>query len=190
MPLNHSSGYAQLTDAQFTIIGKIAVEWSNIESLMKMLLSRLLLTPEYLSRTYSDCINAAKVQDAIDEAVQLHKRRYRFKIIEEETLERISTANKQITRLRSERNKFAHFCWCRRSDEEIFGTSFCAGMPGSKKHERGTVVMTVGQLDDLHRRTYAMADELISILATVPEISEDACLTLIRPRSVKGKNRP
>jgi hypothetical protein len=42
MPLNHTSEYAELIDEQFALIGRLVIEWSNIEFLLGVLLSRLL----------------------------------------------------------------------------------------------------------------------------------------------------
>lgn len=135
MSLNHTSIYAELTDQQFKMIGKIVVEWTNIEFLQKQILGQLLFTPEFLSRTFSDLITAARIQDAIKEAVALHRRRYCCKVINDEILIEIEQVNNAVTVARAHRNKFAHFCWCRSSDEEIFGTNFSGGLPDSKNIE-------------------------------------------------------
>ena len=66
MPLNHTSIYAELTEDHFIAIGKLVIEWSNIEFLLGVLLSRLLITPEYLGRTYTDELNALKIKNAIN----------------------------------------------------------------------------------------------------------------------------
>jgi hypothetical protein len=83
MPLNHTSIYSELTDRHFMAIGKLAVECSNIEFLLGVLLSRLLITPEFLGRTYTDNLSVAKIQDAITNALDIHQYRYRCKIISE-----------------------------------------------------------------------------------------------------------
>ena len=57
MPLNHTSQFAELTDDQFKLIGKVFVEWVNIEIMQKLVLSRLLFSPDFISRTYCS-INA------------------------------------------------------------------------------------------------------------------------------------
>jgi hypothetical protein len=64
--LNHVSQYSQLTDVHYNAIGKVVIEWSNIEFLLRILLTRLLLTPDFPGRTFTDRLTAAKVQEAID----------------------------------------------------------------------------------------------------------------------------
>lgn len=73
MPLNHTSEYSQLTNAQYAELGKAVVEWANVEYLLGVLLSRLLGTPEFLARTYTASISAVRLQDAIAEAVEIHR---------------------------------------------------------------------------------------------------------------------
>jgi hypothetical protein len=43
MPLNHTP-YSDLTQEQAALIGRIGIEWSNVEFLLGQLLSRLLMT--------------------------------------------------------------------------------------------------------------------------------------------------
>ena len=40
MSLNHVSQYSQLTDQHFQAIGELVVEWSNIEFLLRSVLTR------------------------------------------------------------------------------------------------------------------------------------------------------
>lgn len=115
MPLNHLSRYSDLTDAQYTALGKAVVEWANVEHLLGVLLGRLLATPEFLARTYTDALSAVRLQDAIVEAVEIHRVRYRNRLIPEQLLIEIAQINSKVTAVRSARNKIAHFCWMRSS---------------------------------------------------------------------------
>ena len=83
MPLNHTSKFAELTDQQYMALGKAVVEWANIEHLLSILLGRLLATPDYLARTFTDPLAAFRLQEAISEAVEIHRVRYRARVIEE-----------------------------------------------------------------------------------------------------------
>jgi hypothetical protein len=73
VPLNHVSKYARLTDKHFRLIGQVVVEWANIEFLQKIILSRLLLSPEFPSRIYTDLISAARLQNGLGEAISIHR---------------------------------------------------------------------------------------------------------------------
>lgn len=173
MPLNHSSQYAELTDEHFRAIGKLTVEWSNIEFLLGELLARLLVKPVFLARTYTDHMSGAKRQEAIKEACEIHRYRYGYKLISEEQIKKIQAINNQITPLRSARNKFAHFCWSRSNDEEIFGTNFCGGTPEGSKHRKGFVSFTVTELSDFHQEAYAIVDVLSEEIQKLPEMREE-----------------
>jgi hypothetical protein len=173
MPLNHATQSSQLTDEHFTAIGKLVVEWSNIESLLRSMLARLLLTPDFCARSYTDRMSAAKVQDAIDEALDLHLGRYCFDLIPRHTIEEIAKINGRITKLRSTRNKFAHFCWCRWDDEHIFGQTFSGGLPHTKKHERSFVKLKVSEINSLYKEFYEIVEKLTEITyKQLPEIDE------------------
>jgi hypothetical protein len=67
MPLNHVSTFSDLTDEQYSAIGRVVVEWSNVEYLLSVVPSRLLRTPEYLGRTYTAGLAAVRIQTAISE---------------------------------------------------------------------------------------------------------------------------
>jgi len=182
MPLNHSSQYAELTDERFQAIGKLTVEWSNVEYLLGVLLSRLLVTPEFLARTYTDHISGAKLQEAIKEAADIHGYRYGYKLVSEEHIKRIINPNSQITQLRSTRNKFAHFCWSRSNDDEIFGTNFSGGIPEGKKHRRSFASFTVAELDDFHQKAYAIVDKLSALIQALPSMEEEGLTSKVTRR--------
>ena len=180
MPLNHSSRFAELTDDQFKLIGRVVVEWANIEFLQKCILSRLLLSPDFISRTYTDLLNAHRMQDAIKEAVDLHRYRYASQVVNEETLTEIERVSREIQKARTHRNKFAHFCWARSSDEEIFGTSFSAGLPDSKKHQKSHLVLKIEALDELYKESYDLVNSLIDIIEKLPKVDEEDLVRKIK----------
>jgi len=173
MPLNHTSQFAELTDEQFKLIGKIVVEWANIEFLQKLILSRLLFSAEFVSRTYTDRMTAVKIQDAINESVDLHRHRYGANIVSEDILSDIEKVNKEVDNARIHRNKFAHFCWTRSTDEEIFGTNFSAGLPGSKKYRKSDIVITNKELDQLYKESYDLVDKINQLIEKLPVIEEE-----------------
>ncbi|MCF5167492.1 hypothetical protein GIW45_26525 [Pseudomonas congelans] len=145
-----------------------------------MLLSRLLVTPEFLARTYTDQISGAKRQEAINEACKIHSYRYGYKLISEEQVKEILDVNNQITPLRATRNKFAHFCWSRSDDEEIFGTNFSGSVPVGSKYKKSFVSFTLTELEELHKKAYAIVDVLADITQTLPELEEEGLSNKIR----------
>jgi hypothetical protein len=182
MPLNHASIFSELTDNHFKLIGEIVVEWSNIEFLLGSLLSKLLVTPEYLARSYTDHMSAVKLQEAIKEGVEIHRNRYGCQLIGENELDEIISLNNRITNLRVMRNKFTHFCWCRSNDDEIFGTKFSGGITNSKKEISDNITYKVTDLEDFHTEAYKIVDRLSEIVWALPEIEEDGLLKKITRR--------
>lgn len=172
MPLNHSSESAELTDAQCAALGRVIVEWSNIEYLLSMLLSRLLRTPDFLGRAYAQGLSAVKVQSAITEAVALHRKRYRHRFVKEVTLAGIEAANTKVSALRAERNKISHFCWCRSNDDEVFGTGFPGGVLNPKTEHRAYRLLSLAKLRAMHKEAFSLVEELMALSSAVPEVEE------------------
>lgn len=178
MPLNHSSEFSELTDAQYTALGKAVVEWANIEQLLSVLLGRLLGTPDFLARTFTDPLSAVRLQDAIHEAVEIHRIRYREKVISGDLLDEIVQVNNSVSSLRGVRNKIAHFCWCRHSDESLFGTSFSGGIPTPKSERKNTAVLKLSDLAKLHQDAFSLVEQLIVLTEKLPRIDEELLLNL------------
>lgn len=179
MPLNHSSEFAELTDQQYMVLGKAVVEWANIEQLLSVLLGRLLATPDFLARTFTDPLTAFRLQEAIQEAVEIHRVRYGERVIAGTLLDEIIRINKSVTALRAIRNKIAHFCWCRSSDESLFGTSFSGGIPTPKSERKNVAVITLTELTDFHQKAFALVEKLIALTEKLPEVDEELLLTII-----------
>jgi hypothetical protein len=155
MPLSHTSRFAEPTEQQYAALGRAVVEWANVEQLLGMLLSRLLATPDFLARTYTASMSAARMQVAITEAVEIHVHRYGHRLISKSRLAEIIKINKDVTSLREKRNKIAHFCWFRQNDEVMFGTSFPGGVP-SMKNDRGSATLTQTDLTKLNAEAHAV----------------------------------
>lgn len=169
---NHNGKFAELTDEQLKAIGLFLVEWSNVDALLRMVLGRLLLTPDYLSRTYTDEISSAGIDRALREAVEVHRYRYRASLIGEPLLKRVIAACNQASQARGLRNKFAHFCWTRSSDQELFGMRFAGGIPESPKHRKAIATIKVSALQKHGKEAYSLAEEIMKLLNDLPELEE------------------
>jgi hypothetical protein len=178
LPLNHTSTYANPTDAQYSAIGKAVVEWANIEFLLGVLLSKLLGTPEYLARTYTDSMSASRMQDSITEALEIHRARYHHRIITEDLLNEIRQINTRVTLLRSTRNKIAHFCWARNHDDELYGTGFSGGIASEKKERKDNAILSSEELKKLNESSYFLVENLIKLVEKLPSVKEESLLSL------------
>lgn len=176
MPFSHATPYSKLTDEQHMLIGMFVSEWATAEFYLGLVLGRLLLAPEYLSRTYTDSLGAAQLQDAIKQAVGVQKERYGGKLVATELLDEALTLNRKIEQLRSVRNKFAHFCWMRTSDEEMFGTNFSGAAPNDKRHKRSFTSLKVGEIRQQYHELFHAVERLQAIVEEIPEVSEEAAI--------------
>lgn len=181
MPLSHASRFSELTEQQYALSGRAVVEWANVEQLLGTVLSRLLATPEFLARTYTASMSAARMQEAIKEAVKIHAHRYGYRLISKELLGEIIKINGDVTSLRTKRNKIAHFCWFRQNDEVMFGTNFPSGVP-SGTNEHGYATLTHAELSNLNGEAHALVERLLTLLPDLSEIREES---LLPPRSDK-----
>lgn len=190
MPLNHTSKYAELTDEQFALIGRLVVEWSNIEFLLGILLSRLLFTPEFLGRVYSDEMNASRVQAALKKALDIHRHRYGSRIVPPETLDVIVQLNADIEKFRGLRNRFSHFCWSRSNDEEIFGCALSGFVPPSKRLDKDSMVVSVSELKEAYLNAYQLVERLSGVIQSLPEADENESLKQLRNGFCAGALKP
>lgn len=176
MPLNHTSKYSELTDTQFLLIGKLTVEFSNIEFLLGQILGRLLFTPSFLSLTYTDRMNVNSLLEKIKNAIDIHWRRYGYSFISQELCGELTSILKEIESIRIVRNKFAHYCWCRQSNDKIFGTCFASSQPKLSNPNEGVIEITNSEIEEMYRSSYAIVDKLDGILSKLPELKEDSKL--------------
>jgi len=173
MPGNHTSKYAELTDYQFLLIGKLFVEFSNVEFLLSVVLARLLITPSFLSRTFTDRMNINTLIDKIRNALDIHERRYGYSLVSKELCKEIMSMVGLIDEIRIKRNKFAHYCWSRSSDEEIFGAGFISKQASKSKPNKGSITITNQEIKVLYDKCYRIGDEIEEILQRLPELLED-----------------
>jgi len=176
MPLNHSSQCTELTEEQYAALGKAVVEWANIEEMLGAIIGRLLVTPDFLARSYTDSLSAARAQEILTQAIEIHRARYQCKQVSEKILDDLTAINEKITTLRAKRNKIAHFCWMRTTDEELWGTNFAGGMPSPKTERRCQAKFTLDDLAITHQECYQIVNQLLSIFDALPKINESGLL--------------
>jgi len=179
MPLSHTSTYAELTDMQLQLLGRIAAEWANVEYLLSVLLSRLLLTPEFLARTYTSSMSAHRLSLAIREALEIHQRRYKGKVVDPVATARIENVMSTVDRMRIARNKVSHFCWTRQTDDRVFGTSFGGGVPTPKREKRDAVILTNVELEQIASECHDLVEALLETTRLLPEVEEEDALRLV-----------
>jgi hypothetical protein len=152
-----------------------------------VLLARLLATPDFLARTFTDPLSAFRLQEAIQEALEIHRVRYGQKLVSEELLNEIYEVNQAITALRAMRNKIAHFCWCRQSDDTLFGTSFSGGVPTQKSERKNSSVLSLTELAELNNSAFALVERLMQIVEKIPAIQEETLLTILNRDCAKAR---
>lgn len=156
MPLNHQNQYTQLTEAHFQAIGKIVVEWSNIEYLLGFILRRLSFN-DFLGRSFIERMNASQVSGAINDALDIHLNRYSGAIVDKQVLLDIKETKGEIENLRKIRNKISHLCWMRSDDETIFG----AKLSEEAHHDdKNSFKISLQELDEYYQSIHTIVERL------------------------------
>lgn len=173
MPLNHTSKFSELTAKQFELVGKLLIEFSNLDYLIGVLLNRLLITPEYLGRTYNDQLNIMKKIIALENAIELHKHRYDSRIISEQILNDLTELVQNVKGIKNLRNKFAHYLWNRWSDDKIFGTKLSGKLVDYKKPNRDSITITNAELKKNYEQAYELVEKASELLDIIPRFEEN-----------------
>lgn len=171
MPLNHGI-YSELTQKQFELIGKLVVEFSNLEFLLGVLLSRLLITPEFLGRTYTDNLTVDRIIKSITKALEIHEFRYRNGIVSNENIGSIKEILIEVKKMQELRNDLAHYCWTRVSDTKIFGSGLSGKIPKNTKPYDDCVELTNSELLQTYDSAYSTVDRLRILIDQLPELEE------------------
>jgi len=170
--LSHTSKYSELTDAQFSALGRVLVESSNTEHLLEIIITRLLRAPDYPMLAITSQLGYKQRLEAIKILIDTHRRRYHNKLIDETMLDKLSDLIKQVDQFRIDRNRCAHYLWCRDTDEKVFGIKLTGRHSDSKKPNRDCVTFTVMELNSIATQMHAIVDDLITILEGLPGIEE------------------
>ena len=137
------------------------------------MLNRLLITPEFLGRTYNDELTSTKIISGIENAIEIHSLRYNYKVIEKTKIEEITKIVSRAKGVNTLRNKFAHYCWTRYTDDQIFGSRLSGKLPKRNKPDKYSVLMTNKELYIEYSKAYEVAEDLMRILKELPEIEEE-----------------
>ncbi|PHS27491.1 MAG: hypothetical protein COA83_00310 [Methylophaga sp.] len=172
--LNHGK-YSDLTSEQYEYLGRAFIEWSNLEFLLGLLLSRLLFTPEFLGRTYSDEMSAVKLEIAVKNALDIHRTRYNHLIISKELDLEIVELMVDVANLRVMRNKFAHLLWVRKNDKTMIGFKMSGKQP-TKTKPKNSVSLSVDDLIDNYKKSHDLVEKIGDIIVAIPEVKEEQYL--------------
>jgi hypothetical protein len=170
--LSHASKYSELTDAQFSALGRVLIESSNIEHLLERIIIRLLRAPDYPALAVTSQLGYYQRLKALNILIDTHRRRYHSKLINKTTLDKLSDLIKQVDQFRIDRNRCAHYLWCRDTDEKVFGIKFTGKHGDSQKPNQDCVTFTVMELNSIATQMHAIVDGLITILESLPEREE------------------
>jgi hypothetical protein len=188
MPINHGSKFNELSDHQYTLIGKIIVEFSNVDTLLGILLTRLLLSPDFLGRTYTDQLSHNNTVAAKKNALEVHSKRYNNFFISEKKSDNIKAILQRVKDLNDTRNKFAHYNFGRFIGETIFSTKFSGKPPNEQGEKTDHVIFTDDDLLKMYNKSYEIVETLKLITESIRDIDETFLLN--EARKLKPHKEP
>jgi hypothetical protein len=168
MPLNHSK-YSNLTEDQFTLMGKIMIEFSNIDFLLGVLLSRLTFTRFDLSRTITEKLTAHNTILAIEDCIKMHDIRLGNRLASKEISTQINSLLSEIKTIILSGNKFAHHLWARSDDNSIIGTKYSSKQRSCTDKGKDTTSIKLKGLETLFKRSYSKVETLNLLVDRIPE---------------------
>ncbi len=170
--LNHSSPYSELTRDQFCSFGRVIVESSNIEHLLEMIAIRLARAPSYPTIAITSQLGYVQKLKAVALLVDTHRRRYEGKFIPSGTLDELSSLLREVDSFRVDRNRCAHYLWCRIDDKTIFGIRLTGKHGGGLNNTEDGITLSVDELDSMASQMHRMVGGLLAVLETLPETEE------------------
>jgi hypothetical protein len=185
--LNHGSKYSELPDHQYALIGKVIVEFSNIDLMLDILLTRLLLSPDFLGRSYTDQLSVPKTIEAIKQALDVHRQRYNNNFISEEKAGDIRLMLTKVKEVQTIRNKFAHRA-ITRSGNNIALVRFSGKPPNDRGETSDFETINEESLNNLYKNAYKIVDTLRAIVETIVEVKEEFIVKEMIHQSMIAQN--
>lgn len=164
------------TEAQYALLGRAVVDWSVLDLLIEALLARLLRAPDFPSSAVTRRLGFEARLEAVDALMDLHRVRYRHRLLPQEALAAVKDAVARARALKPFRNQVAHWIWFRSDDESLFATPLLGRQPKAKKTDGMTV--TNAALRGNIAEVEALAEMLQAALDRMPEVDEMVGRTL------------
>ena len=174
MSLNHLNKYSELTDEQFILIGKIVVEFSNIDFSLDVILCRLLLTSDFSGYYITEKDGIEKTVNKIKKAIKLHRNRYK-NLLDDSILVNIENTLSTVNTNKKYRNMFAHSNFSRIDDNKIFGVGLNNPPTYTDKGKiiDDSVEFDIKKLTEIYTESYDIVSELTKIIEILPTIREE-----------------
>jgi len=129
----------RLTSRQYAAIGRVTALWSEADAGLERVLDRLALIPSILGYILTDKINPNNRIEMIYALINVHRGKYRNKLVDDTLLAEIEDYLPSIGWIKSDRDFVAHTVWIKASETELsrhditaaarsgqdFSTSFC-----------------------------------------------------------------
>ncbi|MEW9804877.1 hypothetical protein [Mesorhizobium marinum] len=110
----------ELTDVQFALIGRIAVQWTRCENVLQEILASLAWAPRYFGRALTNSLGPDNRIGAIKSLCMIHEKQMLCQVVSLEQITKIRQIAVRFDALKGERNKFIHWSAIRKDDDNLF----------------------------------------------------------------------
>ena len=111
----------RLNDEQLRAIGRVATTWSVLERVLGILLSRLVMAPEFPAAAITKDLSLDNQIKAIKTLLSLHLERYHQTVVTPGVEQIIANMIPDFFQLKEKRNVLTHTVWFRMGSDEISG---------------------------------------------------------------------
>jgi hypothetical protein len=151
-------------------IGQVAAAFSVLERMLRLLVSRLALTPEFPGLAITKDLGIDYQLKALKILIGLHKERYREQIIDSGWLGIIESMMREFNQVREERNIVVHTVWYQRADK-LHGLR-PRPTTASKADENPSPETSVPLMQKLATEIQNLADAMFVVSQYIPEVDE------------------
>lgn len=162
--ITNNSEYSELTDRQFQLIGRLIIEFSNLETLLLILLNNLLLSVNNLKGVHFGQSTTHHLITEIEATLVINSYQYKYEIIPLDLSKRISEKISEIKNIKTIRNKLTHYSWKKYEDNKIIGVRQTSDIPSIKKPKVDTFVLSENKLENEVIRIQCLAENIENFL--------------------------
>ena len=165
------ANHSKPTEEQFALLGKSVTAWGIIDHLVNAVLARLAQTPDFIGLALTDDLGFRQRMTAINNLVDIHRRRYRVPHLDADTLSEAVRVAAALDKAKPNRNNMAHHVWMRVTDDQLFAVRLKGRQDNPAKSD-GTQLLSNSELADLTAEAESLIGQLEALIDRLPEVPE------------------
>ncbi len=157
------------TQRQYAAIGRVSATWAEVEWGMECILSRLALSPALLGYILTDKLGPDNRLGAIESLVHVHATKYASALVDQKTLQDLSSLVPIIRKMKDDRNFIVHSVWTN-AGEDFLARFDIASAARSGKDLSGGPCERLSDIEKFADEVRKLADRLWRLSRQIPKI--------------------